>query len=619
MGFFARFSCLRRDGTASDLAQTVRDLLKAQHVVEAADVATADRLMMIAPAGHGWLLLFDHVERSSEALSDDGRLLRELNCSPDRTAIDIIVADSDDLILSLMDGDQLLSQLEIGHHGLAGGALEPWQRLLSPGKSIDDIRTAFAKRKTFVEEHFPALEPLFGIDLAPFNELGEIERGRAPRSDIVLLRLKSILAPGETIGPPKLEVNDGPRQTFIMNRSGAQIPRGFVTPIHAFCFESRGGSARGLELRLTGSALDLDLIEIVSAKLQQHHPIDPKLNRDIQVTPEVPGGTMLRFPDLEVPDWVQPDSKTALRSSGSLHDFRVFVYCRGLKVGDGELGAEAHLVAPRSAHVHTSYPVTVLPEMWRPLKGRDQPHGIHGVLRLNQRTRVNGLAVLRGGADEALCLALETWRSFIDPDRTFFVSAATEPVHDAHFFGPTDGAKPFILDLSKKRRAKWDKLLADLPSIKGLSIASHFSGPPGSDYRQRNAARIVFHCTSAAPHPHLPEYAARLGHVSLSLPANQAEEIALVSLMQALASKGLIGQAYVAAWDYEDGLISGALSTRAPPISSCTRKLRKAGGHANCVPSPIVCGLGPNFRRCCQIAPRWSAWLLLARSAKRWR
>jgi len=44
--------------------------------------------------------------------------------------------------------------------------------------------------------------------------------------------------------------------------------------------------------------------------------------------------------------------------------------------------------------------------------------------------------------------------------------------------------------------------------------------------------------------------------VSLSLPANQAEEIALVSLMQALASKGLIGQAYVAAWDYEDGLRS---------------------------------------------------------------
>ena len=42
MGFFARFSCLRRDGTASDLAQTVRDLLKTRHVVEVADLAAAD-------------------------------------------------------------------------------------------------------------------------------------------------------------------------------------------------------------------------------------------------------------------------------------------------------------------------------------------------------------------------------------------------------------------------------------------------------------------------------------------------------------------------------------------------------------------------------------------------
>jgi hypothetical protein len=178
MGLFARFACLRRDGTASDIAQTVRDLLTTRHVVEVPALAEADRLMMIALAGVGWLLLFDHVERPSEVLSDDDGLLGELNGSPDETAVDIIVADSDDLILSLMDGCRLQSQLEIGPHGLGGGPLEPWQRLLSPGKSIDDIRRAFAKRTTFVEEHFPALEPLFGIDLAAFNEISEVERGR---------------------------------------------------------------------------------------------------------------------------------------------------------------------------------------------------------------------------------------------------------------------------------------------------------------------------------------------------------------------------------------------------------------------------------------------------------
>jgi hypothetical protein len=57
---------------------------------------------------------------------------------------------------------------------------------------------------------------------------------------------------------------------------------------------------------------------------------------------------------------------------------------------------------------------------------------------------------------------------------------------------------------------------------------------------------------SAAPHPQLPTYAARLGHVSLSLPASPAGESALISLMQTLASERAIGQAYVAAWAHED-------------------------------------------------------------------
>lgn len=552
MGLFARFTCMRRDETANDLAQTVRDLLKARHVVEVADLAAADRLMMIAPAGHGWLLLFDHVERPSEAFSDDGSLLRELNGSPDETSVDIMVADSDDMILSLVDGSQLRSQLEIDHRGLKGGALEAWQRLLAPGKSIEDIRKAFAKRTTFVEEHLPALEPLFGIDLAVLNEINDVASGRAPPRDAVLLRLKAVAAPGETVGPPKLAVDE----VFRANFGATQIPRGLVTHLPAFCFYSRGGCARGLEVRLTGSALDQGLVEAVSAKLQQRHPIDRNLNRNIQVVPAMtPAGPILHFPDLEVLDWIEPDLKTAMRASSSLHDLLVFVYCRGLKVGDGELSAEGRLVTPGSAPVQTSHPVRVLPEMWRPLKGSEQPHSIHDVLNLSQPTRMNGFAVLRDQADEALRHTLETWRSLIDPGGRFTVAAAMEPVQEYTFFSPADLAKSFKIDLSKKRQAKWDKLLADLPSIHGLRIVSDYSigpnGPP-ADYEKRYAARIVLQYTSAAAHPRLPAYAARLGHVSLSVAANRAGEIALISLMRALASKGMIGQAYVAAWNHDD-------------------------------------------------------------------
>ena len=52
-----------------------------------------------------------------------------------------------------------------------------WERLLLPGKSVVDVRRAFATRVTFVEEYFPALKPLFGIDLTAFNQVDRMLNG----------------------------------------------------------------------------------------------------------------------------------------------------------------------------------------------------------------------------------------------------------------------------------------------------------------------------------------------------------------------------------------------------------------------------------------------------------
>jgi hypothetical protein len=54
--------------------------------------------------------------------------------------------------------------------------------------------------------------------------------------------------------------------------------------------------------------------------------------------------------------------------------------------------------------------------------------------------------------------------------------------------------------------------------------------------------------------PFIRAYASmrRLGHASLSLPASPSSELALVSLMQVLATEGRIGQAYIASWDGDD-------------------------------------------------------------------
>jgi hypothetical protein len=268
-----------------------------------------------------------------------------------------------------------------------------------------------------------------------------------------------------------------------------------------------------------------------------------------------------------------------------------------MKVGEGELTAEAHLVEPKSAPIETSYPVIVLPAMWRPLKGSEQPLMIHDVLKLNRPARVNCLAVLRGGANEtvsALLRALETWRRLIGPAHKFDVAGATdeavsaalrrsldtlrsragaahiltatERANEAGFYWPADSVMPFKLDLSKKRQAQWDQLMADLPSVQGLRITSDIGhGLPRGEYARHNAERVVLHYMSTAEHPRLPEYAARLGHLSLSAAANPEAEPALVSLMHTLAAEGLVCQAYVASWDGEDEP-KGTLYERAADI-----------------------------------------------------
>lgn len=558
MGFFARFICLRREGSVHDLTSEVRALLGTRNFIETADPAAADRLLVIAPAGNGWLMVLDHVEDPGSAMTDADGLLAELRCTAAQVALDIIVTDSDELGFLMYEGGELQAQLLLDRRGFEG-PLEPWQRLLLPGQSVEDIPKAFANPTTFIEQHFPVLKPLFGIDLAAFEEIWRYQSGKPPRDDAVLLSLRAVAAPGHVIGPPKLMVDERQRQNFLVNMSFPQIPLGLVTSFPAFTFLSRGGGARGFEVALTGSALAAGLIEIDLAILQRQHPTDSKLNQVIKVAPEITSaGMVLRFPEVEVPDWVQPNLGAAMRAHASLQDLRVFVYARGIKVGDGELEAEAHLVEPESATVRTSYPVTVLPAMWRPLKGNERPQMIHCVRAMNDPTRINALAVLRGEANEtvsALRRTLETWQSLANKSGVFNVAAATEPIEEYAFFSPCDLSGSFRLDLSKKRNAKWDRVMANLPSLQCLRIASDLGisrDEAPTDDGPRFESRISLQYVSPAPHPRLPAYAARLGHVSLSLPAGRAGQDALITLMQTLATERLLGQAYVAVWNHED-------------------------------------------------------------------
>src|SRR5215470_14287628 len=81
MGLFVRFACLRTEGAAADLAEIVRGLLRERNMVETADAADAERLILVASAGDGWVMIADHVQQPSMSIPDPDGLMVELGAS----------------------------------------------------------------------------------------------------------------------------------------------------------------------------------------------------------------------------------------------------------------------------------------------------------------------------------------------------------------------------------------------------------------------------------------------------------------------------------------------------------------------------------------------------------
>ena len=317
MGLFARFACLRMDGAATDLAEIVRGLLRERNMVETTDAAAAERLILVASAGDGWLMVADHLQELSVSIPDPDGLIAELSASHAGTLIDFIVADGDDLMFGLSDHG----------HVQSGAAVRARPRGVSQHRQGTG-------RGIITTERGVATLP--GCSCSwPNHLLAEAGGGRNPQRDL------------------------------HTQQQLPHLPIGFVGHFPAFTFHSRGGAARGLEIRHSGAALGQGLVEPVSARARQEHPTDPRRNREWPLTPERSSqGAIFRMPDLEVPDWVHLDHRSDMRASNSLHDIRVFVDVRALKVGHGEVSAEAVLLERRSAPVWSSYPVTVLANMW---------------------------------------------------------------------------------------------------------------------------------------------------------------------------------------------------------------------------------------------------------------
>jgi hypothetical protein len=205
------------DGSAADLADTVRGLLRERTMVETSDPAAEERLVLIASAGDGWLMVADRLEKPTASFDDPDGLIAELNASHAGMAIEVSIADSDDLVLRLIEHGHEQSQLALDTRGRLDGHLQPWQRVLMAERTVDDLRAALAKQTTFVEEHLSEMETLLGLDLG-------ILAGKPPAPGAVALRFRAAPAPGQTIGPPVLKVDQSQREITIRNKDFLQIP-----------------------------------------------------------------------------------------------------------------------------------------------------------------------------------------------------------------------------------------------------------------------------------------------------------------------------------------------------------------------------------------------------------
>jgi hypothetical protein len=96
MGLFARLTCLRTTNQAADVADVVRRVLLEHGMAEPNNSAEAERLVLVASAGDGWVWVVDRLEQPM-SLAGPHDLISELNRTHAGMAIEVMIVDSDHL------------------------------------------------------------------------------------------------------------------------------------------------------------------------------------------------------------------------------------------------------------------------------------------------------------------------------------------------------------------------------------------------------------------------------------------------------------------------------------------------------------------------------------------
>jgi hypothetical protein len=401
----------------------------------------------IDPEGD-WLTVYgesmDTQDGSHEALAE--RLSKTLNT----TVIAVLLHDSDVLTMTaLRDGTKEASYSNWPAY-FEGGPKKPkiegeefWNGLLRSGGSPSKLKAAFRSRDVFGEDTLAGIAKLFGwnerLAVASYKDLEDL--AEAEQIDVVRTEEPVIEVPAaERMGAPvslMLSTHGRLFDLFVDERS-----------VFGLAIESRGGASRGLEIRLSGPALEAGHARPVDLTIRPQGP-------ETEVVPfekNAHGAFIARLPNVAIPDGTSvPSILTAVRSRGRAQvatlkaraaaTIPITVNLRGTSSGHSRLRCECVPMANPEGGSSSDVPVEVRPRSSRPLRfNAAQPGTARFLAMMEQPDFLFGLFVFAADDEATTTFALgaiEKWaHTVLDPGEKLDVTAMDRMLVAGGLAGP---------------------------------------------------------------------------------------------------------------------------------------------------------------------------------------
>lgn len=337
---------------------------KSEGLVAASPPERCDRLVAVGtPADRGWITVADESTEPQDADVLE-TLAKSLSTAVDGYALAVLVHDSDVLDLRLIDKGRRVDHFvnnpdyfdDRGTRSTKArqavrGRPEAWAPLLVNKSETDALEAAFRSTPVFAEEMLAEIARLLGLgagydvgatDLKQEREPGfEIRCFKDPAADLAETGRPPTFEPGSWALP--LEVSEGEAlhwSTSVLNK---------------------GGPADGVEVAISGTAVDRGLIQVSRAAcavpLGDHEMTRATAELDVRN-----GRAAVSFPEVRVPS-----------PTRSLAAPQVIVMLEGRveRAGRGQLQLRVQPIAAPDRGVSQSIDVTIGPALPRPLNAPD--------------------------------------------------------------------------------------------------------------------------------------------------------------------------------------------------------------------------------------------------------